>query len=443
MQVTETLNEGLKRGYALVLTASALEAKVNQKLEAARADFQMKGFRKGRAPAALMKKMFGKSVLGEAMQEALDDAMRVHFERSGDRPAVQPQVKMQGENWVEGQDILVEMSYEKLPEVPEVDFRTITLQRLVAEVDDAAVQEALENLAASANNFELRAEGDAAAEGDQIVIDFVGAIDGEPFEGGAAEAYPLVLGSNSFIPGFEPQLVGTKPGDAVSVEVSFPADYGAPNLAGKTAVFAVTVGEVREPKPALIDDTLATKFGATDLADLKRQISERLAKEYKDAARSVLKRKLMDALADKVTFDLPPSLVEQEAKQVAHQLWHEENPEHQGHDHPPIDPSADHLALAERRVRLGLLLADVGSRAKVQVSESELNQAVMRQAIQYRGQEKAFFDFVKTNPQVLQQLQAPIFEDKVVDYILELATLTETSVTKEELQSAIEALDEA
>lgn len=442
MQVTETLNEGLKRGYAITVPAGELEAKVTEKLEEARKDFQMKGFRKGKAPAALMKKMFGKSVLGEAMQETIDQAMREHFESSGDRPALQPDVKMTNEDWQEGQDVEVSMTYEKLPQVPELALGDIALERLVVEVDDAAVDEALANLAKSAQSFDDRDEGAAAEDGDQVVIDFKGSVDGELFDGGAAEDFPLVLGSGSFIPGFEEQLVGAKSGEEREVKVSFPADYPAPNLAGKDASFAVTVKAVKSPKPAEIDEALATRFGLASLDDLKAQIRARLADEYAQAARQVVKRRLMDALDGLVSFDLPPSLVEIEANQIAHQLWHEEHQDHHGHDHGAIEPTDEHRKLAERRVRLGLLLAEIGNKADVEVSEQELQRAIFEQARQYRGQERQFFEFIQKNPQALQQIRAPLFEEKVVDHIIDLANVTEKTVSKDELEKEIEALEE-
>ena len=441
MQVTQTLNEGLKRSYTIVLPAGELEAKVTEKLEEARKDFQMKGFRKGKAPAALMKKMFGKSVLGEAMQESIDDAMRKHFDESGDRPAMQPDVKMTNENWSEGDDVEVALSYEALPEVPEADFSGVKLERLVVDVEDAAVDEALENLAGSANHFEARGKTAKSRDGDQVVIDFLGKVDGEAFDGGAAEDYPLVLGSNSFIPGFEEQLVGKKAGEEVEVNVSFPAEYQAAHLAGKDAVFECKVKEVREPKPAPIDDELAKKFGVDDLDTLKGQIRERLADEYKGAARLVMKRKLMDELDELIKFDLPPSLVETEAKQIAHQLWHNDNPDVEGHDHPEIEATEEHNTLAERRVRLGLLLAEIGNKNDIEVTEAEMQQAMMAQARQYPGQERQFLEFMQQNPQARQQVSAPIFEDKVVDYVIELAKVSEKSVSKEDLQKAVEALE--
>ncbi len=442
MQVTETLNQGLKRGYAIVLPATELEAKVTEKLEEARKDFQMKGFRKGKAPAALMKKMFGKSVLGEAMQEQIDQAMRSHFEASGDRPALQPEVKMTNEDWQEGQDVEVSMTYETLPQVPEVALGEVRLEKLVAEIDDAAVDEALANLAASANDYEDRKKGTKAKDGDQVVIDFKGSVDGADFEGGAAEDFPLVLGSNSFIPGFEEQLVGVKAGDAKEIAVSFPESYGAKHLAGKEASFAVTVKAVKAPKPAAIDDALAVRYGVETLEALKTQIRGRLGDEYAQASRAILKRRLMDALDARVSFELPPTLVDVEAKQIAHQLWHEEHHDHQGHDHDAIEPTEEHKKLAERRVRLGLLLAELGNKHDITVAEQEMQRALFAQARQYPGQERQFLEFVQKNPQALQQIRAPLFEDKVVDFILELAKVEEKPVSKDELQKAIEALDE-
>ena len=442
MQVTETLNEGLKRSYAIRLAADELESKVTEKLEEARKDFQMKGFRKGKAPASLMKKLFGKSVLGEAMQESIDAAMRSHFETTGDRPALQPEVKVTNEDWQEGQDVEVSMTYEALPQVPEVSFGDIELEKLVAEIEDTAVEEALGNLASTAQSFDDRAEGAAAEDGDQVVIDFVGKVDGEAFEGGSAEDFPLVLGSGNFIPGFEPQLVGVKVGDSRDVEVSFPENYGAPNLAGKAASFAVTVKGVKAPRAAEVDDELAKRFGADSLDALKENIRTRLADEYGQASRAILKRRLMDALDTATRFELPPTLVDVEARQIAHQLWHEENHDHQGHDHDEIEPTDEHKKLAERRVKLGLLLVEVGNKHEVTVPEQDVQRALFQQARQYPGQERQFFEFVQKNPQALQQIRAPLFEDRVVDHILEQVKLTEKPVSKDELQKAIEALDE-
>ncbi len=442
MQVTETRSEGLSRAYTMTLPADALAQKMTEKLEVARADVQMKGFRKGKAPLPLLKKMFGKSLLGEVVQESVDGAVRAHFEKTEHRPALQPDVKIANEDFDEGQDLVVEVSYEKLPDVPEADFAAIKLTRPVAAVADEDVNEALQNLAQNAKSFTPRMEGQYAEKGDQVVIDFVGSVDGVPFDGGAGEDFPLELGSGSFIPGFEEQLVGVKPGEARDVNVTFPEQYGAEALAGKAAVFAVTCKEVKAPAKAEINDELATKFGAESLDDLKKQVSERLEAEYRGASRALVKRKLLDALDEKVTFDLPPSLLEAEAKQIAHQLWHDEHPEVQGHDHGEVEVTDEHKTLAARRVRLGLLLAEVGRKQEIEVSEQELQQQIFNEARKYPGQERQFFEFIQKNPQALQQFRAPLFEEKVVDFILELAKITETEVSKEDLQKLLEALDD-
>ena len=443
MQVTETLNEGLKRAYKLMLTAQELDDKVNSKLAEAQPEVEMKGFRKGKVPMPILKKQFGQKILGEAMQESIDAAMGKHFEDSGDRPALQPKIEMvDGENWKEGDDVTVELSYEALPAIPELDLKSIKLEKMVVKAGDDEIKEALESLAESAQDFEPRKKGAKAKDGDQVVFDFVGRVDGEAFEGGAAEDYPLVLGSGSFIPGFEEQLVGTKAGEEKDVTVTFPEVYQAEALAGKEAVFSCAIKEVKEPKAAKIDDEMAKKFGAEGLEALKAQVAERLEAEYAGAARAVMKRALLDELDKVVSFELPPSLVEAEAQQIAHQLWHEEHPEVHDHNHDAIETTDEHTKLAERRVKLGLLLAEMGQKAEVEVTDAEMTQAIMTQARQYPGQERQFFEFVQQNQQMQQQLRAPIFEDKVVDYAFELATVKDKDVTKDVLQKAVEALDD-
>jgi trigger factor len=441
MQVTETLNEGLKRAYSIVVTASELNETVDEKLREAQPEVELKGFRKGKVPLPLLKKQFGQRLIGEAMQESIDGAMNKHFEDSGDKPAMQPEVKMTNDDWKEGDDVCVDMSYEALPEVPELNLKSIKLERMVAKADDDSVKEALDNLAETSQDFKDRGKSAKAKDGDQIVIDFFGKVDDVAFEGGAADDYPLVLGSNSFIPGFEEQLVGSKLGEEKNVEVTFPEDYGNEALAGKAAMFECKIKAVKQPVAAKIDDDLAAKFGADDLKALKLQISERLEAEYAGAARAVMKRRLLDELDKLVTFDLPTSLLEAESKQIAHQLWHEENPEVKGHDHGEVDITEEHTELATRRVRLGLLLADLGQRANVEVSDQEMQQAMMQQARQYPGQEREFFEFIQKNDQMQQQMRAPIFEDKVIDYVFELAQVSEKDVDKEALQKAVEDLE--
>lgn len=440
MQITETLAEGLKREYQITVPASDLEGRVNTKLEEARPEVEMKGFRKGKVPMALLKKQFGPKILGEAMQESVDEAMQGHLDESGDRPAMQPDVKMTNEDWKEGDDIVVSMSYEKLPAIPDVDYKAIKLEKLVVTPSDDELADALKNLAENAESFATK-KG-KAADGDQVVFDFLGTVDGETFEGGAAEDFPLKIGSGQFIPGFEEQLIGVKAGEEKNVEVTFPAEYQAEHLAGKAAVFACTIKEVKKPVPAEVDDELAKKFGAEDLDALKGQITERLKAEYTGAARAVMKRSLLDQLDKVVSFELPPSLVKAEADQIAHQLWHEENPEVEGHDHPEVETTDEHTSLAERRVKLGLLLAELGQKNEVTVSDAEMTQAIMTQARQYPGQERAFFEFIQKNQAAQQQVRAPLFEDKVVDFIGEMAEVTEKEVSKDDLKAAVDALDE-
>lgn len=442
MQVTETLNEGLKRAYNILLTANQLEESVQGKLIEAQPTFEMKGFRKGKVPMSLLKKQFGQQIMGEVMQESIDNAMKEHFDNTGDRPAQQPSMEMKdGDSWKQGDDVEVSISYERLPDIPEVDFKKIKLKRMVVEVDDKAIKEGLENLAKNAQNFEDRKKGSKSKDGDQVNINFLGKIDGEAFEGGAGEDYPLVLGSNSFIPGFEEQLVGKKAEDKVEVKVSFPEDYNSKNLAGKNAIFDCVINAVKQPKPAVIDDEMAKQFGSEDLKALKEQLKERLGAEYVAAARQLTKRELMDSLDKMVKFELPESLVEAESSQIAHQLWHDENPDVEGHDHPEIETNDEAKKLGERRVRLGLLLAELGRKNEITISDQEMQQSVFEEARKYPGQEKEFFEFVQKNEEIQQQLRAPLFEDKVVNFVFELSTISEKKVSKDELQKAIESED--
>ncbi|MEL6979762.1 MAG: trigger factor [Pseudomonadota bacterium] len=436
MLVTETKADGLRREYAAKATADEIGQKVDQKLEEVRPTAQINGFRKGKAPISVLKKLFGKSVLGEVMRDIVDETVRDHLDENGHRPTADPSIRIVNESFDEGDDLAIEFSYELLPDVPEVSFSSLSLERLTVAVEESAVDEAVGNLAKNAKNYVAK---DGAAESeDQVVIDFVGRIDGEAFEGGAAEDFPLVLGSNQFIPGFEDQLIGAAAGAEKDVTVTFPEAYQAEALAGKEAVFSVTVKEVRAAAEAAVDDELAKKYGLDDLAALKEQIRERLAEEYRGASRATLKRKLLDKLDVTVDFELPPSMVDQEAKQIAHQLWQEANPGAQAQDRPEIEAQEEHVTLAKRRVKLGLLLSDIGSRNEIKVTEAEVNNAIMAQAQQYRGQERQFFEFARNNAQIRQQITAPLFEDKVVDYAIELADVTERTVSAEELQKMLE-----
>ena len=442
MQVTETLNKGLKRAYDILVTANELDENVQSKLIEAQPTFEMKGFRKGKVPLSLLKKQFGEKLMGEAMQETIDNAMKEHFDTTGDRPAQQPAMEMKdGDTWKKGDDVEVSISYERLPDIPDVDFKKIKLKRMVVEVDEKAIKEGLENLAKNAQNFEDRKKGSKSKDGDQLNINFLGKINGEAFEGGAGEDYPLVIGSNSFIPGFEEQLIGKKTGEEVKVNVSFPKDYNSKDLAGKEAVFDCVINAVKQPKPAVINDEMAKQFGSEDLKALKAQLKERLGTEYVAAARQLTKRELMDALDKLVKFDLPEALVDAESSQIAQQLWREDNPSVEEKDQPEIETTDESKTLGERRVRLGLLLADLGRKNEITISDQEMQQAVFAEAQKYPGQEKEFFEFIQKNEEVQQQLRAPLFEDKVVDFVFELSTISEKKVTKDALQKAIESDD--
>jgi len=413
-----------------------------EKLKEAQPTIEMKGFRKGKVPMALLRKPIWRTPDGRSDAGSIDSAVRDHLDSSGDRPAGQPEMKMSNPDWKPGDDVLVDVSYEKLPDIPAVDFAKITLERMVVKADDAAVQEALDNLAASpqAMTYETKKPKPKRTTR-SFWISWARSMV-KRLKVAPPRITRLVLGSNSFIPGFEDGLLKVKTGDVKDVEVTFPEEYQAAHLAGKTAVFTCTIKDVRAPKAPEINDELAAKFGAGDLATLKTQIADRLEAEYSGASRALAKRALLDALDGVVSFDLPKALVEAEANQIAHQLWHEENPDVHGHDHPEITPTDEHKSLAERRVKLGLLLADIGQKADVKVTDQEMTQAIMTQARQYPGQERQFFEFVQQNAQFRQQLQAPMFEDKVVDHIFAAATVTEKDVSKEDLQKAVEKLEE-
>jgi len=443
MQVTETLNEGLKRSYKLLLTAQELDDKVTRKLAEAQPEVAMKGFRKGKVPMALLKKQFGQRLMGEVMQESIDGAMSEHFEASGDRPAMQPEVKMTNEDWKEGDDVEVALTYEALPEVPEVDLKSISLERLVVKPDDAAIDEALGNLAETAQDFKPRTKTAKAKDGDQVVFDFVGKVGGEAFEGGTAEDVELTIGEGRFIPGFEEQLAGAAPGEERIVTVTFPEAYPAENLAGKEAAFDVTVKEVAAPQDVTVDDALAERLGLENLDALKSAVRGEMQKAYESASRSKVKRALLDALDERFRFDLPQKLVDTEFDTIWKQVVADMERSGQSFDPEAAEDAegseakarTEYRRIAERRVRLGLLLSQIGTEAEVAVTDDEVQRALGEQMRQFPGQEREVLEFYRENPQALGSLRAPIFEDKVVDYILELVKVTDKPVSKDELMA--------
>nr|WP_167095242.1 trigger factor [Parvibaculum indicum] len=439
MQVTVTNADGLKRELKIEVPAGELEGKLSSKLEELKNQVRLKGFRPGKVPMSHLRKTFGKQVMSEVIQETVSESSQKALEEQELRPAYQPNIDLEGEveQVMEGNaDLAYKMTFEIVPAIELADFSTISIEKPVAEVTDEEVQDSLKRLAENQKNFEARAEGEAAENGDQLIIDFIGKIDGEAFEGGSAEGAAIELGAGQFIPGFEEQLVGAKAGDAVDVKVTFPADYGAEHLAGKDAVFEVNVQEVKAPAEVTIDDEFAKRFGLDDLEKLKEILTEQIKSDFDRMSHQHLKRAMLDKLDELHEFELPPAMVQQEFDAIWHQLEHEL--EHQNKtvadmDEPEEKVREEYNKIAERRVRLGLVLAEVGEKNSISVTEQELSQALSERARQFPGQERQLYEFYQQNPQAVQELRAPIFEDKVVDYISELATVTEKPVSKDEL----------
>ncbi|WP_417317965.1 trigger factor [Emcibacter sp.] len=450
MQVTETNSEGLKRGYKVVIPAGDIEAKLNSELEKVRTQIKMPGFRPGKAPISLLKKLHGKNLMGQVLEETINSTSQDVLEEKKVRPATQPDIAID-EGYEEGKDLEYTMDLEIVPEFTVPDLSKLKLEKLVAEPAREQVKEALENIAGQQKNYKAAAKTYKATEGDAVVIDFLGKLDGEPFDGGAAEDFQLVLGSNTFIPGFEEQLTGVKAGDKKDVNVTFPENYQSEDLAGKPTVFEVTVKEVQKPEDAKVDDELATKLGLADLAALEEAVKGQLSQETDSLSRTCLKRSLLDALAEMVDFDVPSGMVQMEFDQIWNQLkmdMYREAAETDADlkpediEEPGDDVKGEYQAIAERRVRLGLLLSEIGQQNKVTVGQEEVTRQIAQEARRFPGQEKQVFEFYQNNPQAMAQVRAPLFEEKVVDFILEQATVAEKAVSRDELIAKIEE-DEA
>lgn len=439
MQITETVNDHLRREFRITVEASDLDAKLLSRLEGMKDQVQLKGFRPGKVPVAHLRKTFGKSMMGEIVQEAVAEYSQKAVDDRSLRPAMTPQIQLvsQVDKVIAGsEDLIFTMGIDLMPDFKLADASAISLMRPVTEVSDDDVQQSLKRLAAQQRTFEPKGDDAAAQEGDQLLIDFVGKIDGIPFDGGTAENAELVLGSGSFIPGFEDQLVGTKGGDAKVVAVSFPADYPAANLAGKFADFDVKVKEVRRGVEAEVDETLATKLGLDSLDKLRDAARAQLSGQFAQASRAHLKRALLDALDGAHSFDLPSGMVEAEFKQIWAQVEQDikaGNLADEDKSKSEDDLRKEFRAIAERRVRLGLVLSEFGRVNNVQVTQDELSRGVMAQARQYPGQEQKIFEIYRNNPDALAQLRAPIFEDKVVDFLCGQVKITDKQVSREDL----------
>lgn len=440
MEVIESVNEGLKRELKVVVPAAELETRLSGRLDELKGQVRLDGFRPGKVPVNHLRQRFGRSVMAEVVQDAVTESSQKALDDRSEKPAFQPEIKFSEDSdeiekvMAGDADLAFTMEFEVIPPIEVTDLSKIKLERLKAEPTEKEIEEALERIASSQRDFKEK-EG-KSEEGDRVTIDFVGKVDGEAFDGGSAENAPLELGSNSFIPGFEDQLVGKSAGDEVEVKVKFPDDYGAEHLAGQDAVFDVTVKEVAGPVEVAIDDDFASRLGMENLDKLREAVSEQIVGEYEQMSKAKLKRMLLDELDDKHKFALPEKLVDQEFEQIWLQVTREmENTKKTFEDEGTTEDDArkEYREIAERRVRLGLLLGAIGETGEITVSEDEINRALMEQVRQFPGQEKEVYDYYQKNPQAVAELRAPVFEQKVVDFITELAEVSDRVVDREEL----------
>ena len=443
MQVTELSAEGLKREYKVVVQAAEIEDQVAHRLEELKGRVRMPGFRPGKVPIELLRKQYGRSVMGEVLEQAVNQGSQKAIADHELRPALRPKIEVT--SFDEGADLEFTMAVEVLPEVPEVDLKKIELTRPVAEVSEETLAGALDNFAKRFQEYEPPAEPRPSRTGDRLIIDFEGRVDGEVFEGGKAEDVPLVLGSGFMLPGFEDQLTGIEPGAEVTVDVTFPEDYPNQDLAGKPATFAVSVKEVAAPKPVVLDDDLAKGQGFDSLDALKTAIRDSFARQYAQLSRARVKRALLDRLAEDYRFQVPAGMVDLEFEAIWKQLNEEmeRTGEAVAEGKSEDELKEEYRAIAERRVRLGLVLSDIGQKNELKVEQHELNAAIMDQARRYPGQEQKVFDFFRNNPSAVEHLRAPLYEDKVVDFILQMANVSEQQVTPEELMADPDAEDQS
>ena len=441
MQITETANEGLKRAYLITIPASEIDDRIKAEVKRIAPQVRMPGFRPGKVPANLVRKMHGEQLHAQVVNDTIQSSVDELMKDKGLRPAMQPTVALK-DGYDQGKDAEIDVSLEILPEIDTPDVEGIKLERLVVPVDESAIDETLQRIADQNKTFKDAAKTKKAAEGDQVIIDFVGSIDGVEFEGGKAEDAPLVIGSGTFIPGFEDQLKGVKTGDEKVVKVTFPEEYQAEHLAGKDAEFAVTVKAVKTPEDSKIDDEFAKNLGLESADKLRELVKAQMEQETAGLTRTQMKRQLLDALAAGHDFPVPGQMVDAEFEQIWQQLQHEASHEE--------DPEAalkeiegerdDYRRIAERRVRLGLLLSEIGQANGVQISSQEMSMLMQQAAQQYRPEDRErFMQFIQNEPMAAAQLRAPLYEDKVVDFLFEKAEIEEREVTREELEAAIEA----
>ena len=441
IKTVETENEGLKRAFMLTIPAEDIEARVEKEVKRIAPQIRMPGFRPGKVPPNLIRKMHGESLRGDALQGAVQDGVQQLLTENNIRPALQPQVELD-EGYAHGKDAEVRVSLEALPEVGAPSIDDIKLDRLTVEPDEAAVDDQIKQLAAQSKRWEDAAKKHAAAIGDLVVMDYEGEVGGTPFEGGKGDDMSVELGSGRLIPGFEDQLVGAKAGESREVNVTFPADYPAENLKGKDAVFAVTVKSVKTGGENKVDDEFAKTLGLTDLDQLKGLIRDQQSQELNGLTRTHMKRQLLDQLAARHDFPVPESMVEAEYQNIVGQLRHEAS-----HEEDPQaalkeieDEASEYRKISERRVRLGLLLSEIGAANGVDITEQEMNRLIMQAASQYQGKDReTFIRYIQREPMAAAQLRAPLYEDKVVDFLFARAKISDRKATRSELEADLEA----
>jgi trigger factor len=442
MQVTETLSEGLKREFKVVVPAAELDAKVNVRLDELKDRVRINGFRPGKVPVAHLRRVYGRSAMAEVIEATVRDTNNQIVSERGYKLASDPKVTLPTEQaavekLIAGEsDLDYTMAVEIVPPIELTNFKTIKLTKLTGDVTDAEVDEAVARITAQNKPYSPKSEGGKAAKDDRVIISFAGTIDGQPFEGGSGDDSVVMIGSNTFIPGFEDQLVGIAAGETRTLKVTFPAHYPKAELAGKNAEFVVTAKSIETPGTVTVDDDFAKSLGLESLAKLHEAIKERVVAEHVGMSRQKIKRELLDELDTRHKFEPPPSLVEDEFDRIWKSVQSEmENEKKTFADEGTTEDKAkaEYRAIAERRVRLGLVLAEIGEKNTITVTDEELNRAVMEQTRRFAGQEQRVWDYYRQNPQAVAALRAPIYEEKVVDFLLELAEVTEKKVSREEL----------
>jgi trigger factor len=450
MQVTEANTEGLKRTLKVVVGADELGRRFSERLDEIKDRVQLKGFRKGKVPVPHLKKMYGRSLMAEVLEQTVKETSSKAIADRNERAVMQPSYTLpedekEIEQVLEGKaDLAYSMTFEVLPSFDLVDPKTLKLERLRADVEPDAIDKAVEQLVERSITFTPE-EGRAAASGDRITMDFVGTIDGEAFEGGSGEGTQLVLGQANFIPGFEEGLIGVKAGEERDINATFPDDYTVDALKGKAAIFAVKIKEVAAPVRPAVDDAFAKTLGAEDVANLRKLVSEQIGREYDNVARMKLKRQMLAQLEKAHTFELPPSLVDSEFESIWRQLT--ETMRQSGKSFPDENKTeeearAEYRRIAERRVRLGLIIGEIAEKNDIKITQDELRRVLIEQARRFPGQEKAVYEYYEKTPGALAELRAPIIEDKVVDFVIEKAKPTEKTVSKDVLFEQPEAADE-